>query len=284
MTTQNRIKTVLTLAVVLGIFAAFSGSLQAATLVYEPFNYTPETRVNGTAVNAGTGLIGIWTGTNTDNCRFVVDSLTYGTLPVTGNQVRFHANSSPWAQASLDPTVMSGYLDDGDTLWFSVLGYNANTTLSNTIRFSLGGMTNGLGFIMDRDGSKTTVRIRADSWVDGTETIGTGSVTRPTATTTPADGTHMVVGKITFGATDTLDIYVPEKDLVLPAEPDSTVSAALDQSAFDIIRFKIANGNSLFGDEIRIGTSYESVGGVPEPATMALLGLGGLGLFRRKRA
>jgi hypothetical protein len=263
MNTKNRIKTLLTLAVVLGTFAAFGGSLQAATLVYEPFNYTPETMVNGTAVNAGTGLIGTWTGTNSINCRFVANSLPYGTLPVTGNQVRFHANSSPWAQASLDPTVMSGYLDDGDTLWFSVLGYNANTTNSNTIRFSLGGMTNGLGFIMDReDGSDTTVRIRADSWVGGTETIGTGSVTRPTATPTP-DGTHMVVGKITFGATDTLDIYVPEKDLVLPAEPNSTVSADLDQSAFGIIRFKIANGNSLFGDEIRIGTSYESVGGVP---------------------
>jgi len=70
-----------------------------------------------------------------------------------------------------------------------------------------------------------------------------------------------VVGKISFGANDTLEVYVPEKDLVLSATPGSTISASLDQSTFGMIRFQITNGNSMFGDEVRIGTTYDDVMG-----------------------
>ena len=265
--------------VVLGVFATFSGSLQAALLVYEPFDYDPAvfTMVNGTPVNAGTGLTGTWTGPGNANSRFSTPNLSYGILPVAGIRLHFVLNTNPWAQASIDPKVTSGRLDDGDVLWFSVLGYNANTSNSNTIRLKVGTDTNNaLGFIMDRPGgSDTEVRIRAASWVGSTETIGTGEVIRPTATPL-ADGTHLVVGKISFGGNDALEIYVPEKDLVLPAVPASTISASLDQSTFGMIRFQIANGNTLYGDEVRIGTTYEDVVGiyptkarVPVPANEA---------------
>ena len=70
-----------------------------------------------------------------------------------------------------------------------------------------------------------------------------------------------MAGKISFGANDTLEIYVPEKDLVLPATPGSTISASIDQSTFGMIRFQITNGNSMFGDEVRIGTTCDDVMG-----------------------
>ena len=59
MITRNRTRTVLTLAVILGVLAAFSGSLQAAVLVYEPFDYPGGTYIDGLQTNA-LGLTGQW--------------------------------------------------------------------------------------------------------------------------------------------------------------------------------------------------------------------------------
>jgi hypothetical protein len=52
----------------------------------------------------------------------------------------------------------------------------------------------------------------------------------------------------------------------------------LDQSLFDTINLA---GTKFLVDEIRMGTTFGDV--VPEPMTIALLGLGGLGLIRSKR-
>jgi hypothetical protein len=223
-------------------------------LVYEPFDYTTDVDINDLPAGA-LGLTGTWSGSNSS---IAASGMTYGSLPVEGRKATFPLNLDGYCQAPLDPTAMTGYLDDGDTLWFSAVVYNGNTA-NNTIQFSLGGMTDGFGFQVANENSDTTVRISAVKWIAGVQTNSADSVIRPTSI--GSGGNHLVVGKIVFGPIDTLEIYVPQTDLELPAAPIGTVSAAVDQSAMNVIGFNVSNGNTLSADEIRIGATYYNVVG-----------------------
>ena len=266
MNIKNRIKTVLTIffvsMVVLGLTAA---TANAGLLVYEPFNYATGP-IDGLTVNAA-GLTGTWNANYTDTtCRITGGSLAYSTLPVAGNKFTGSLNSDPSIEASLDPAVMAGNMDDGDELWFSAIIRNGNKS-PNTYRFAIGNMTNGMGFMNFKPSSFGQdiiypLEFQAVTWVDGTETLSTGKISVPVPEGT-ININQLVVGKIIFGATDTIRIYVPDTDLVLPEHDPITLSADLDQSTLETIKLQITNGNTLNFDEIRIGTKYKYVSGLP---------------------
>lgn len=250
--------------------------------VYEPFDY-PTGGLHGQSGPAEVGLTGSWNAQTT--ATIVPGSLGYGTLPATGNSIgdlTYAQNHFGGARAvDVSALASNGLLDDGATLWFSALvGYDTGGNVTNSRlvlalannQFSGGNydywivnegpqLGSGVGLKLGRiDG--TNGRCQAAEWRDNSygdnmeaeflgEWSGTGYLY--------SGGTHgLLVGKITWGAdSDTIELYQPGTNMILPDAPISSLTTDVDQATFDTITW--ARGDKVVMDEIRFGATYHSV-------------------------
>jgi len=301
------------LAAGLGLTLATS-SASGAALVYEPFDDLDTTLAGNTP---GTGLSGTWsTGWGTEVGS---GSLSYGALETSGGRVIGNTATNRFPSGTISPgTTLSGagLLADGATLWFSVLIVNHSDKPSTGsgdnrtyVSFGTGG-PDGFDRIGGNTGSGFTIAVSknaeygvtAQGWNDDSAGTGGAGARGATELVTP-DATFLAVGKITWGefnvTDDVFEIYLPGTDLVEPDDPISIVSKNYDQlglfdtqgvgsaanNLFDTIGFAGARGfnGPPEIDEIRFGASYADVTPVPEPGSLALLGLGGLLIARGRR-
>lgn len=255
----------------------------SASVIYEGF--VDDTNAIVTGNDTGIGLSGTWS--QNDGAHSLAAGLSYGSLAVSGNSAAYNGGGRSGQSASIPTATLSdeGLLSDTATLWFSVLVSTTETFGSNSRwMMSLGtgtlhsgnqgmsGSGSGIGFVIDGNGSMTSA------------TWSSGSISKQDAQSGAVSNgsTTLVVGKITWGATtDTIDLYLPGIDLVQPVDAASSGSANLSQSGFNVLAFA-GKDKSQF-DEIRFGTSYADVTPVPEPGSLALLGLGGLMMIKRRR-
>ncbi len=265
-------------AVAMAALLTLGGSLQATAVIYEPFDYE-EGGLGGVTVGAETGLTDVW---NSNGADVVAGSLSYGSLPTAGNRA-LHVGSNFNKNYAAPGTTLSdaGLMADGAELWFSALAVSfkpVEGSPNNTARTYIA-IGNGTADGFDRVGSHNEGRgfeiklnagnVQSFGW-KGPGTFG------GTATAV-ADGTHLVVGKITwgeFGVTeDTLDLFLPDTDLV-QGEAVSTATWDFDQlgtvnadDAFDTISFAGGHLDNAVPevDEIRFGASYKDVIGVITP-------------------
>ena len=256
---------------------SLDGPAPGAALIYEPFDYVIGTNVAGQ--DGGIGFGGPW-GTTRNNPKVESPDKAWGNLPSLGG----HARGSAWSALvrPIGSTLAdAGLMDDGATLWFSVVMDLDGQNVSNAdLNLCLGSGFFVPGTFGDRENlesgegigithSRATVQgvfwqnSDADAVSERTENDSSTMINE-------ANGTRaLIVGKIEWGsgaeAAETLTLYAPDTELQMgsPIMAPWTIPP-LDQSTFDSLALQFKDQAQF--DEIRFAASYEDVVGADRPA------------------
>lgn len=260
----------------------------ASLAVYEGFDYEvgPLAGKGG-----GTGFVAGSTYTTTgDTVAVAADSLSYtGLLSGTGNQLGMAANQNIGAGRGWGTNSTPA---GGSVFWYSFLVKPTNGSRGTFVPFSGTSANsngqNGFGLRMGRGSDNTTVIFK--TWSPGQ---WDGSSTGNPNTIEVANGyglTYLVVGRLSMsenGAQTTSTLWV---NPALGVEPSTggislTVNTASHPFATRLSgrQFSGAAEAITYYDELRIGATAMDVMPVPEPMTIAALGLGVAALLRRPR-
>ena len=248
----------------------------AQLLAYEPFNYAVGSSLAGqTPASPGGGFTGAWTvpgGTATMNSGSLIASSSYGgyatsapSLATTGNSVAVTGGGPNTANINLASPITA---TAASPIWYSFLlnptqQWSVLTLAASNVSFGSFNGTWGIGIIGSSVGQVT----------GGTATSGTD---------------YLVVledqGPTTTGGKDTLSLWVdPNPGATAPSELNVANGPPIltdpNLTVGSVTQLQLATGQSGVFDELRIGTSYADVTPVPEPATLGLFAIGGLGLI-----
>ena len=252
--------------------------------VYEPFDYPPG-GLNGQGGSAEFGFTGNWSANSFSSVAS--NTLSYSSLPVLGRSVGgLNGGVNRYGGArTLDPRslLQQGLLDDGKTLWFSiVLGYGSGANVVNAgLSFALSNNQFGSGntdlFISD-DGELLGdgIGLQLSRYTNGIpgqvfavqyrDAASSGNVFGSSEGAQPFYGegeNGLIVGEIKWAASnDTIRLYRPDTNFNLGL-PISLLIVSVAQTNYDTLTWR--RGDVVVFDEIRFGSSYDNVLGIPDP-------------------
>lgn len=248
------------------------GSADAAPLFYESFE--------GESVGAFDGVAG-------ETWSTVAGAISSQDLSYSGGTVAIDSGSRSLSivgpLGSTNHLLGAGFAQQTGDVYFSFLtttttgGIFTNVYISDTPNTNLAG-----GFAFD---TRTLEGVSVDTVKGRSSPVSGANDTADIADLT--NSVLFVVGKISksgVGNYDTLEVLVNPTTDTEPVVWTATQIVDLDTNNLDTLGVRIVefdNTENFFIDEIRIGTTYGDV--VPEPGSLALLGLGGLCLINRRR-
>jgi hypothetical protein len=276
---------------VTSVLALVVRSVDAALLVYEPFDYSAGTVLNGT-IPTGQNLTGTYTPLGPSlPFQVVVESpgLNYGNLGGVPNSLanRLSQPSGTTAGGASVDLENSVVVNPGDAIYFSAL-------------FSFSDLENGnhlanVAFTNDENGDtlsfgEAAVGVRAIRIT--AETVATGQLVAAGADNAFSNGdTLLLLGRYLNSAApdgDTLHLIgydTADSDLLPltfdPTDPNAEFAYSLTGVDIDLtkitsIHFRIRGNDNNFIDELRIGSTYADV--IPEPMAAALYTIGACAL------
>lgn len=279
--------------------AVASAPAIGAQFVYEGFSsedYTNGTEIQYVTDNPGTGWGGNWnavSGTTYQSTDFFGDNSPAGGTSdrIGGSANKAGGNTSDVWRSTMD---LSDKFQAGDTVWFSYL-VAARHNIDNQFNIGFASSTaydSGIGISFVPNSSNELIHGRVDG------TLSTTSISAPLNSdgfnTNGNNLSYFVVGEFVKGSdpdTDSLRLWVNEGTELPSAATfefsDFSLAATPDRFGFNDTTVTLDGGGSaqvaVWFDEIKMGASMDDIGVIPEPSTLALLGLSGLLLMRRRR-
>ncbi|RYD76096.1 MAG: hypothetical protein EOP84_17355 [Verrucomicrobiaceae bacterium] len=245
--------------------------LQAALIAHEPFNYESPT-ITSSTVAGGQGFTGNWIvgqGSIT-----VASNLNYSGVPSSGS-----------AGVSNGPTrgkeLLATPIDTGLTVYTTFILKGGGNAGSDGAGFILTGLTGNLFVGFGSEYTATESRFGMGSIDGGNSWANPTSFSIATQNLSTTE-TYFIALK-TSGDTTNLWINPPIADLVAGTMnvPNLTMGGVILGSVTGFGLNSPSAATTI--DEVRIGTDWASVAGVPEPSGAGIIAVAGLILLSRRR-